>query len=196
MKVVFLFSSVMSSRSFLLLFLLLLPVITSCNGEVRRIRQTLAAFEKTAIVLPQDMLYVKGGERGFGYQESPGPKLVYYVDSSECASCAISHLNVFAPVFDWADSLHSYFVVCLLSPSEDKQFETLLDLEMFPFDEKVYVDVNASFRHANPSIPSDARYHCFLIDENGYPIFVGNPPAGNKIRSLFFASLEKLSSGE
>jgi hypothetical protein len=185
----------MSSRSFPLLFLLLLPVISSCNSEVRRIRQTLAAFEKTAIVLPQDMLYVKDGERGFGYQETPGPKLVYYVDSSECTSCAISHLNVFDPVFDWADSLQTFSVIIILSPKEEDQHKALLDLEMFPFKEIVYVDVNGSFMHSNPSIPSESRYHCFLIDENGYPFFVGNPLAGDKIRSVFFESLDKYIVG-
>jgi len=168
---------------------LALLFLTSCNSEKRQIRKVLESFEQTTVLLPTDMMYVEDGKRGYGYQDTLIPKLVYYVDSTECSSCAISHMNVFAPVFNWADSLQTFSVVIIISPKEEDQHKTLLDLEMSPFKEKVYVDVNGSFRHSNPYIPSESRYHCFLIDENGHPFFVGNPLAGDRIRSVFFSVL-------
>lgn len=99
-----------------------------------------------------------------------------------------------APVFDMGGSVFSRKDNCLYFKGvwgdevyriQDGKPETFLKISGVFND----VDVNGSFMHSNPSIPSESRYHCFLIDENGHPFFVGNPLAGDRIRSVFFSVL-------
>lgn len=59
----------------------------------------------------------------------------------------------------------------------------------FPYP--VYVDFNCSFRKLNTGIPEDVRFHSFLLDKNGHPVFVGNPNANETLNHLF----EKVLSG-
>ena len=39
----------------------------------------------------------------------------------------------------------------------------------------IYIDIDNRFRELNPFIPDDDRFHMFMTDGTGSPIFVGFP---------------------
>lgn len=60
----------------------------------------------------------------------------------------------------------------------------------FPY--LVYVDYSGSFAETNMSIPEDNRFHSFLLNKEGRPVFVGNPLASDRMMELFKEALESL----
>ena len=43
----------------------------------------------------------------------------------------------------------------------------------------------------NRDIPDDRRFHSFLIDVDGHPVYIGNPTANDELLALFDEIIEK-----
>lgn len=119
-------------------------------------------------------------------------KLLVYVDSCECSSCFVEHIflyrNVYAQIADQCDML------VVLSPSEKDRARTrhLLSIQRLPFP--VWIDVKESFMKENPELPSDSRFHSFLLDKQNRPVVIGDPVKYPPILELIKAKTNSYES--
>lgn len=58
----------------------------------------------------------------------------------------------------------------------------------------LYLDCDGNFARQNFHIPSDKRFHSFLIGRNGKPIFVGDPLAGDALWNLFCKVVDEMNT--
>ena len=100
--------------------------------------------------------------------------MVIYIDSTQCHKCRIDNLGDY-------NSLQGYCkgkgvdVVILFSPSEDNVHEVLEELLEAKYIFPVFVDQYGVFPEMNQHIPSSLNFYAFLLNEEGFPIFVGDP---------------------
>lgn len=80
----------------------------------------------------------------------------------------------------------------IFSPRQDDYDSVVEELMIHDFPFPIYIDFNGEFRKQNYFIPSDRRFHSFLLDGSGHPVFIGNPIASDSMSSLFDRALEEL----
>ena len=81
----------------------------------------------------------------------------------------------------------------VFSPRQEEYDEVMKQLILLDFPYPVYIDFSGSFRGGNAeTIPEDRRFHVFLMDVNGHPVFVGNPMSGEDLMVLFEKALSGL----
>lgn len=173
-------------------FLGVLIVMTaSCKKAV--LRSQLKDLMASTIVLPDSIICVNNGA------EYPIPdslrtkaKLIIYLDSAQCASCRISHLESYHHLYHLSGELGSFEVLMLLSNIDLYGVPIARYVSDLELEHPVYVDVENKFLALNPSVPSDEiRLHSFLTDDAGSPIFVGDPSVSEKMLQLFMGALNK-----
>lgn len=169
--------------------LLLLP---SCS-ERRKLSRMLHEFMTFEVTIPDDMECVSGRRLESADIDSLHQiKFIVYYDSLSCSSCGIAHLNDLIPIYNKSEDDGSFSFVTIFSPRpeevEEVRTSLMLASPLFP----VYIDVNGSFAHQNAGIPSDARFHYFLTDSGGHPIFVGNPLGNSDLERLMASILESM----
>jgi len=116
--------------------------------------------------------------------------LIIYYDSLTCGECQINHLYETVELFQLSDSLGNFKIYTIFSPSIDEYAELELNLINANFKYPLYIDFNNSFGKLNKTIPKDSRFHCFLVDANGHPVFVGYPLANKELWDLFIKALK------
>ena len=164
-----------------LLFILLLVV--SCSNRNVQVAKILTDFQKNEIVIPDNLIRIEKG-KVLGMEPLPDrAKLIEYIDSSSCSACHIAHLEIVDKLFD---------VVVVFSPRAEDASEVLRMLLAKKYKYPVYFDGSCEFAQINRTIPSDQRYHTFLIDKRGTPIFVGNPNQSDALYNIFVKSLSLL----
>ena len=181
------------------LFSIILPVslvlimLCSCRAH-NDVRRVLSAFMETEIVFPDDMEVYEDGRFSMAVLDSLHPvKMIIYYDSAGCSGCRISHLIEHEPLYAEAAEDGRYDVVTIFSPRQEELEDVRLQLVVQDFSFPVYVDTYGSFARMNGVIPSDARFHSFLIDGDGHPVMVGNPAESDPILE---ANVEALARGE
>lgn len=118
------------------------------------------------------------------------PSIVTYLDSTMCASCAINHLNDLNYLFDGVGPENRpYNLLFIVTPSTGYESEVLLATRTYQGDESFFMDKDHVFLKNNPFIPSDRRFHSFLIDRYGKVKIVGDPRCGEKLRSLYYSEI-------
>lgn len=174
----------------LILVLILTVSLVSCDSM--RIRKQMKAFMKSEIVLPEDLHRVCGRSMKTASSFGDIPVLVMYHDSLECSSCQINHLFDNISLYEKADT-SGFSVVTVFSPRQEEYDEVMKQLILLDFPYPVYIDFSGSFRRGNAeTIPEDRRFHVFLMDVNGHPVFVGNPMLGEDLMVLFEKALSGL----
>ena len=63
--------------------------------------------------------------------------------------------------------------------------EVKFQLSIANHPEHIYIDSFNTFSKINQHIPTDQRFHSFLVDSNGKPIFVGNPLSNMRLAEIF-----------
>ena len=149
-------------------------IILACScGTKPKIAVTLKQFESHAITLPSEMPRFNHG--AIEWHTIPSGKLfVFYVSPEECTSCLINNLQEYSHIFAIGERLN-FTTLFLISPKESELTEALESLRLFDPGFPVWLDLDCSFYHSNRHIPSDYKYHHFLLNENRKPIFVGIP---------------------
>ena len=121
-------------------------------------------------------------------------RLIVYYDSTICQSCRLNKIGEWDNILELQDSFEGKFeVMFIFSPTETEcpYVKRYLATRKFPY--LVWFDKNNSFLDRN-SIPSDNRFHVFLVNENNKVVFVGDPLYNVKLYHLFFDTLSKLIS--
>lgn len=172
-------------RFFLFLYVIFISLAMVSCGERKKIESMMADFIKTKIVIPNDLECICRREvKTIDLESIKENRLVIYYDSLDCSSCRISHLEENFPLYEMADT-GSFSLLTIFSPRVDELEEVRLQLMLINFQFPIYVDVNGSFSRQNASIPSDLRFHNFLVGPDNHPLFVGNPLANDKLFDLF-----------
>lgn len=179
------------NRKILFLFSLsVLLLFTSCDRQ--RVAKSLRQFYAETIEIPSDLQKITGRIQSEVGNRERTPALIIYHDSLSCSSCQISHLADLNDVYALADSLGTFEVMSIFSPSVEEYDEVLKNLIYRDFEYPVYIDFSGSFRQKNDCIPKDCLFHNFLIDSNGHPVFVGNPIASDDLWNLFNKALSSI----
>lgn len=84
-----------------------------------------------------------------------------------------------------------FSVLTIFSPLQEELEDVRLKLMVADYDFPVYVDVNGTFGKLNRCIPTDVRFHEFLLDEMGKPLFIGNPTSNEQLSDLFRVALRE-----
>lgn len=166
------------------LLALLLILFPGCDSEKTKIRRVLEDFEKTQIVIPEDMMMIQDGEVRPYHVPDSLPIFIVYAAPKECSACKVAHLGDYEELFELGREFPNFHVMVILSPSADKVDEVRDRLSEVQFRHSVYLDCYSDFASGN-AIPDDPRFHCFLLDRERFPVFVGNPIAGKDLRNLF-----------
>ena len=170
----------------IVLWLMVLGVLlpTSCGRDKTRLRKTLARFETVQVIVPEDMLMIQEGKQRPYQLPDSIPILVMYVSPEECSGCRINHIMDNEDLYRWGEESGQFKLMIVISPRPEMMERTQEELTKSKFSIPVYLDVYSEFHDRN-DVPADTRVHCFLLDGNRYPIFVGNPSASEQLNGLF-----------
>lgn len=168
----------------------MLLLLSSCS-ERHKLRRTMSKFVQTEIQIPDDLECVYNREVTIINKDTLKPyKLIVYYDSLDCSSCRISHLMDLYPLYDMADT-SNFSVITIFSPKKENLEEVRFQLKITDPLAPTYIDPSGSFAKFNQCIPTDIRFHTFLLNENGRVIFVGNPYMSVNLKELFIERLNQ-----
>lgn len=149
------------------------------------LKREMRRFMASEIVLPERMEKSQGGTFAPVFREElAGPKMVVFIDSTECTSCRLSKLIGYEEVEKLSESTGNFSLVIVISTkrSEESKVRDFLLCSDIPFP--VYLDTEHEFRGLNPSISDDVRFHSFFLDGSGHPLFIGNPAGSSRMMAL------------
>ena len=154
-----------------------------------QIRKTLSRFEAEEIRVPESLIEINNGSvKRKSQKQDSLPLFVIYFPSYECSDCVLSHIEEYKPVFDLAEETGTFIPMILFSPEPDSVKELIEKIACAHFSFPVYVDID--YLMQNNRIPHDRLYHSFLIGSQDKPVFVGNPMASEKTKSLFLSIIQ------
>ena len=172
---------------FVISLFLCMVLNASCTDDYK-IRHQLDTLYGNPIIIPSETMELV---RGFNEKDRNRCKLrlVVYMDSTRCSSCAIKRLR------DWEllreDLNEEVDLVFIFAPMKE-EYEKVRDAlckELTSSD--VYVDKKHAFIRENPHIPSNHKMHVFLLNKKDSVILVGNPLNTYKIRRILYDVFEK-----
>lgn len=108
---------------------------------------------------------------------------VHYVDSSQCSPCALDRMytwNKFVDEYSKKGVRFAFIVEPKIEQMEDVHFS----IASSGLHSPIYVDSLFAFRKQNKNLPTEQKYHSFLLDKLGHVILVGNPLQNSKIEEL------------
>lgn len=164
--------------------------LTSCN-EKAKLKRAMSDFMESEIVIPNEIecIYNRQVDK-IKLDTLQQLKLIVYYDSLDCSSCRISHLMDIYPLYDMADT-SNFSLLTIFSPKEEDLAEVRNHIVIQNLPIPIYIDADGSFSKLNKSIPSDKRFHSFLIDDNNKPVFVGNPLTNSSLEEVLKTILEE-----
>ena len=138
----------------------------SCNDNNKRAEALLKLESKPIDICTKELPCILEGRDTIDYMaDTTGYTLVAIVDSSECTSCYISHIDEW---YEWMEMAANDSVplsmIFILQPKQEQAMSVVLRLKR-----------TSKFLKRNAHIPQDKELHTFLIDSNKKVIFVGNP---------------------
>ena len=169
----------------LLIFLMAIRGCHDSNSE--KIESTISAMHGKEISIPLDSFQCYTGlkERPITHNEQSKYKLVVFIDSTECSSCALENMHEWDSYVHLSDSLKNKFNIdFIISPKPTEVELAKIKILAENFKHAIYIDAQNAFQKANPIIPTDKMYHTFLLDKENKIILVGNPIHNKKIHQL------------
>lgn len=173
----------------------LVSVSASCSNN-NGMKDTIVTFKEKQIVLPEELVKVESRNISTVKPEKSDLQMIIYYDSLECSSCKVSHLKEMQYLYELSDKLPMLEVYTIFSPRQQEYDQTMVDLMMLNYPYPIYVDKVGSFQKNNHDLPKDKRFHSFLLDKTGHPVFVGNPTASDKLWNLFMKVLDNLQEND
>lgn len=172
-------------RILLFSFLCFLAIATnSCKKA--RLRAQLKELMGNTVVLPDSLLCVYHG----AYSRMPDslhnkPKLIVFVDSTECSQCRISRFVLYEELFQTANRTHSFVPIILLTTKKAEYNDIIDHLLLIDLFCPVYLDDAFMFRKMNPFIPNDVRFQSLFLDKNNQICLVGDPSINDGLIPLY-----------
>lgn len=165
-------------------------LLSSCqNGRMSRAAYKLA---ESTIQLPAELSLVTAeGEIIDSVALEPIPKLVIFIDSTECRMCRISKLQIYHPLYELSKQ-QNFQLMILVGGFDYDTIPISRIISDYYLEIPVYIDKDDVFRKLNPVIPNDSRLHSFLIDKDNQVLFIGDPSSSKHLHSLFLSKLAQL----
>lgn len=168
----------------------LLAMLISCdNIKTTRI---VKKFKQETIVMPTEMIKIINGRistlKNYTFATRT---LIQFYDESDCSSCTISHLPDHISKYKYLSDSTICDVVILFSPLADDVQDVLADIIDCGFEYPIYLDQYGEFGKLNPNIPTDKKFHSFMVNRDGQPIFIGNPLNNQKLWNIFMKTVEE-----
>lgn len=111
--------------------------------------------------------------------------MVVYYNYATCATCMMKRISEWTELLDGIDSIHGFTPLFIFEPAADKRDEYLRELEHSALPYPVLSDFSREFHKTNMKIPSDTRYHIFLLDGNNNVVLAGNPMHNTTLWELY-----------
>lgn len=155
--------------------------------------RVLRKMSEAEFVLPDGCLLVDSGHVSVYRSDSVAKaKFVIFYGPEECGSCRIDRLEGLDTLYRLAETRRNFDVQVIFSPSQEQVQEIMELLRRKAFKWPVLVDVQGTFMELNDFVPDDNRFHYFLTDADGRPVFVGNPLFSNSLWNLFIRAVDSL----
>ena len=163
---------------------LLAIVITDCKKV--QLRSQLKSLMASTIVLPEKITCVHNGEV-FPMPEElrSRPKLIVFVDSTECSKCRIDNFVRYGSIFDLSRDTGAFEMMFLLSTKKTDYRNIVEHLVESNPPYTVFLDSENKFRDDNPIIPDNSAMHTLTVDSDDRVILVGDPIYNESIMDLF-----------
>lgn len=174
---------------FLLAILWTSVAISGC--ERWSIKNRILAFQRETVAFPSGMIKCDGIIKDYPSFDSNMPKLVIFIDSTQCTSCRINQISAYSSFAKESAKSQRYLLAIIIQPQKDEANQVIRQIERSRFPVPVYIDTANVFRNNNPYLGRDARFHAFLTDSNNSPILIGDPTSNKKSFELFYKVLLK-----
>lgn len=176
-----------------ILVFLCLSLLVFCNScRTRSIPKEIEAFVDQEITFPDKLQPVLNGRIASNLNLLDAEiKLVVWIDSTGCTSCALQHMDPWYDVTDYTSQFGAKVkVIFILSPKyRDRQS---IDLSTMLFRYPLYIDRDYNFPELNPDLPKDRRLHVFLLNRKNQVVLVGNPIGNDELWSLYKQQIDAL----
>ena len=158
--------------------------LASCRKfETRRMLRKMMG---STVVLPEKVLCVQNGQV-FPMPEElrSRPKLIVFVDSTECSKCRIDNFVRYGSLLDLSLNTGAFEMMFLLS-TEKTDYRNIVEhlVESSP-PYTVFLDSENKFRDDNPIIPDNSAMHTLTVDSDNRVLLVGDPIYNESIMNLF-----------
>ena len=161
----------------------------NCNSKSHSATDIFADMVNKTIIFPDSMKFSIYACQDVEYNIKPGNlKVLLYADSSGCVNCKLKLYN-WKPFISEVTNIVSNngIVFCFIfQPKTMAQIERMLKDNGFSYP--VCIDRTDEFNRLN-HLPTDERFHCFLLDENNRVILIGNPVQNPKIKDLYIRTI-------
>lgn len=173
-------------RRILLIMVLCFLAVASTGCKKARLRAQLKELMSSTIVLPEKITCVYNGEV-FPMPDSlqNRPKLIVYIDSTECTTCRISRFGAYRFLFDRASQTGQISVCLLLANTSFGVIPLDRYLADRELDFPVFIDEENVFLKMNPLMAMDECFHSVFVDERGTPQIVGDPVVNDGVLSIY-----------
>lgn len=163
---------------------ILFPIlIVGCKDEKKQVEKNLEQMMSQPVSLGLEKMQCRRAplkDNGSLY------KMVVYIDSAECTPCSLSKLRFWNPLIKKARAAKKDIdYVFIVAPKPSEMDDINLELSITDLQNSIYLDTAYVFKEKNPSIPSDCKYHSFLLDHKNKIKFVGSPILNKKILKLY-----------
>ena len=167
-------------------------ILSACQdfANRREIVKKLYKFKSAEFKLPDSLIRLNQGLRDTvsNFLSNDNKTLVIFCGPDDCPSCVIDHIREFDSLYDLAFEMEDMEVMFIFSPHYYDRENVMNRLNSLDVQNPVFLDYKGEMYLKN-NIPSDPRFHIFVLDENGIPIFVGNPAQSEKAKKVFLKQI-------
>ena len=156
-----------------------LLVLSSCFNEVNDSVQLVSAFTNRQLAIPiNDTSQTRDVAKIL---------IVNYIDSLGCLRCK-SHLPLWKNFIEDISLQFGSKVNVLIIMHPHRLIDAKYAIQRDSFSFPVCIDTTDIFNKVN-HLPSDSRFHCFLLDSANCVILIGNPVQNSKIKDLYIRTI-------
>lgn len=166
--------------------------LLSCKNH--SLQKQMEEFARKEVVVPNGIKQILAGRDTVVLDTAANvARLIVWTDSIACSTCSLDKLFEYAEIIDFHEvAKEDIFPIFVFSPPRAKVLELLWALETLPLDYPILIDEDQAFPAANPHIPTDSRFHTFLLDKNGKVVLVGDPVNNPPLWELYKTTITTL----
>jgi len=175
-----------------------IATLGSCEGKPNPYEEKMSQLQSRPMHIPLDSMERMGTNvPGYIQKECCKMRLVVYTDTADCATCVLKNMYRWNGLLERLSKYGTRFETCFIFHPLPRHMENFqLAMEKFTSSSPVYLDTLGVFERTNPQIPADRDMHTFLLDSVGNVLLVGNPLWNDKIKELFWRTVEEIMDGK
>ena len=178
----------------LIKILLCFVIITenSCNNNNESLNSMLLKMKSVPVKLDIDQyknICLSDSIVPFSSQDY---KFIKYIDSTNCTSCVLQNLYLWNDFIDlYKEQYKNVSFYFIISDKNLKEMDILFMLKNTNFNHSILLDTSNVFMRTNPNIPSESKWHTFVLDKSDSIILVGDPIHNKKIEELYNQTMDE-----